>query len=198
MFSLTRISRLTLPIKRQSFGYSGASLTGPSTLVKWISWHERWGNGVAGRTVATTGLTGGLTHYQSNHISVTLICSTVQCTLGRSMDKDSYYSQASWLYNREDLESLLLTVLGSLTINGFPWEWCEFPQNRSYHIHCTKDMDSLPVMGSVTSRARTLQAVGTIGGTILGAQYRTGVSCFLNWKHWGIPSRNCVLLIETT
>ena len=137
-------------------------------------------------------------HIQSNHLSVTLICSTVRCTLGRSGDKESFYSQAGWLFNRENLESLLLTVLGSLTINGFLWEWNEFPQTRSYHVHCTQDMDSLPVMRSLTSRHHTLQAVGTIGGTILGAQYRTGVSCFLNWKHWGIPSRNCVLFIRTT
>ena len=95
-------------------------------------------------------------HIQSNHLSVTLICSTVRCTLGRSGDKESFYSQAGWLFNRENLESLLLTVLGSLTINGFLWEWNEFPQTRSYHVHCTQDMDSLPVMRSLTSRHHTL------------------------------------------
>ena len=160
--------------------------TGPSTLDRWKS---TWAMGEQGSRIH---------HNQSNHLSVTPFCSTVQCILGRSGDRGHVILRPIWLFNREDLESLLLTVLGSPTISGFLWEWYELPQSRSYHVHCTRDMDSLPVMGSLTSRTRTLQAVGTIGGTILGAQYRTGVSCPLNWEHWGIPSRNCVLLIETT
>lgn len=45
---------------------------------------------------------------------------------------------------------IVSTELYSLAINRFPWE-AVFPQSRSLHIHCTKDMDSLPVMRSLTS-----------------------------------------------
>ena len=100
----------------------------------------------------TTGHTGGLTHYQSNHLSVALICSTVRCILGRSVS---------------------------------------FPGAGARGVRCTdkfiSNTTSIPVMGSLASKTRTLQAVGTFGGTILGAQCRTG-----------LPGRNCVLFIRTT
>ena len=69
---------------------------------------------------------------------------------------------------------IVSTELYSLAINRFPWE-AVFPQSRSLHIHCTKDINGLPVMRSLTSMDPTLHAVGTLVGSILGAQHRSMV-----------------------